>query len=101
MFVQLLIISRDWLLECTQCGLGSAPRRSCVQWVSIGWVEVLSLLMMALLLLAGPSMLFYVLTVLMGMLAARELLLMAGSMKRYFCSPENWMEVRSHHSQLS
>ena len=85
---------RDWRHDCCCLGLGSnSAKRSVFQLCTTGWLEVTTLAMMGGLLYLSTRGLWLALTVLLGLLVLREAFQMSGSLKRYFLSPENLLEV--------
>ena len=57
------------------------------------WLETLTLGLMLVVLLFSTSALWLVITLLLVLLMARELFQMSVSLKRYACTPENWLEI--------
>ena len=86
--IQAVLILRDWRYDCLNCNM-----RTCVQICFTGWIEVLTAILIAGLLIFKTSALWTSLTILMAFLMLRELFQMSVSLKRYFVSPENWLEL--------
>ena len=93
--VQISLMLRDWRHDCCCCtsdGYGST-KRSLFQLCTTGWLELILLAMMGGLLFFSTKGLWLSLTILLGLLVIREFFQMSGSLKRYFLSPENLLEV--------
>ena len=57
------------------------------------WVEVIVVLFVGTLFFVGPSLLWWALLILTGVLVSREVFQVSVSLKRYIFNPENWIEV--------
>ena len=57
------------------------------------WVEVVVVLFIGMLFFIGPSVLWWALLILTGVLVSREMFQVSVSLKRYIFNPENWIEV--------
>ena len=87
-FFLLILAMRDLKRDCG-CSSGSAFM---VSFLS-SWFEIILAGMAAFLIAFGTGGLWYILVALLGVLVFRELLQMAASLKRYFLSLENLLEV--------
>ena len=81
-------IRRDFQRDCA-----CKTSRDIISSVFSSSLELLLLLLCLLLLLLGSGGLWTVLVVILGCLVLRELLQMFASLKRYFLSLENWLEL--------
>ena len=70
----------------------SSGKQVCFVLMS-NWVEVVFVAGLAFVMIGGRSVLWISLLVLLGILVLREFVQLLVSIKRYFCSPENWIEV--------
>lgn len=96
--VMLLFVLRDWLFYYRDRGRGNKTEGICSLTVSIVWDIVFIAFMAMIIGVVDPSkeengILKISLIILLSILGLRELLQLFMSLKRYFTSPENWLEV--------
>ena len=97
---------RDWTLDVKkimreeklkkESSDSGEPLSSCRLFTSLilsNWVEVIVVLFVGTLFIAGPSLLWWALLSLTCVLISREVFQVSVSLKRYIFNPENWMEV--------
>ncbi len=87
--LQALLLVRDWKRGCHHTCSASRGINVCLCAI----FELFVILMIAFVLTKRAAGLWTALTVLLSILIVRELLQMTGSLKRYLCSPENWLEM--------
>ncbi len=101
-----LSILRDWTSDMRQKlraekirdPEGEAVLSSCKVWLAVllaNWMEALFLVFMGIILATGShvKVLWTSLVILIGILLIREMFQALISLKRYFFSPENWLEI--------
>ena len=97
-------VLKDWFLDLKNCQKDKstitnhpvqteARFRSSCNLVLSNWIEAIFIALGVLLITLGQSAIEIVLGCLLGMLFIRELLQMSVSLKRYFSSLENWVEL--------
>ena len=96
-------VLKDWFLDLKNCkkdksttnNSGQTEKRftGCCSLILSNWIEAIFIALGVLLITLGQSAIEIVLGCLLGMLFIRELLQMSVSLKRYFSSLENWVEL--------
>jgi len=100
----LCFIMRDWITDIkdiarqeqimVDSGHDRAPTAtSYVKLILSNWIEGVFIVALALVLWLGSSVLYSALIILLVVLAGRELFQMAVSLRRYFLTVENWIEL--------
>jgi len=83
----------DWKDEVTGMKRARSSLGCLCKVIFVSWLEVLTLTLMGIVTYYSVGSLWYVITVLVGLLALRELFQMSVSIKRYCLTPENWLEL--------
>ena len=97
--MMVILVSRDWmadikdLMRREQLMLAPVSSLSWVRMAASNWLEVIFLGGLALVLALGVPSLWPLLTVLLVLLAGREMFQMSVSLRRYFLTAENWVEM--------
>ncbi len=87
---QAMLLVRDWRRGCYHVTCGATKLTNLCLCTLF---EAFMVAMLALIIWKRTSALWTVLTILQVVLIAREFFQMTGSLKRYICSPENWLEM--------
>ena len=97
--MMVFLVTRDWMadikdvLRREHMMITPAGSLSWVKMAASNWLEVIFLVGLGLVLALGVPSLWPLLTVLLVLLAGREMFQMSVSLRRYFLTLENWVEM--------
>jgi hypothetical protein len=83
----------DWKSEVMGTNKARTALGCLCKVVFISWLEMMTLALMGIVIYYSVGSLWYVITVLIGLLVLRELFQMSVSIRRYCLTPENWLEI--------